>query len=277
MKEGSWLPVPTGPPLTKRAAWDGWLLSPMAVIGGAMVLMSPFVAEDLQAVYWIPGATGLALYAWATRAERRLNELAIRPEESAMLYELGVPEAVLVSMWVLQGRAVTGHDRGAVWIEEGRLLFCGKRTSFVLTRADVDGGIRSPREGPGKTELRLRRETPAGPMAVAFTTLIGDRPFVKPLNLTLALWLDEAPPAEPGQWPPATLGPDTPKPGEIRRKATRRGLVPIGFFGLLAFPVACALGFLPLLAGMLALGLAFLYFSVRQRPEIRDRQRLEAP
>ncbi|RYG23502.1 hypothetical protein EON82_13830 [bacterium] len=203
----------------------------------------------------------------------RFDTLAIRPEDAPMLYELGVSDGFLVSMWVLQGYAVTGQDRGAMWIEGDRLLFSGRSMSFALTREAITGGLRRPRLSPGEMELVLEDSD----LAVSFTPLFGDRPYTWVPSWLVARWLDEAGPSwEASQVPPAGLGPGADTPKAVRASIASRILREVGFVGVLFFPIALYGGYLPLLAGVLAAGavVGFWWPLRKRRLALRDCRRL---
>ena len=213
----------------------------------------------------------------ALREEDRFDTLAIRPEDAPMLPELGVASGFLVSMWVLQGHTVTGRDRGAMWIEGGRLLFSGRSMSFALTRQMVVGGWRDPRLGPGVMELALDHASDAGTLAVSFTPLFGDRPYAWEPKSLVASWLEQAgASSEAGQLPPTTVGPSADSPATIRKRIVGSILRESGYAGIVLLPLAVSGSMVPALAVVLSVGALVGYWGPlrRSRFALTDARRL---
>ena len=98
-----------------------------------MVLTGSILAIQYGLLYLVP-ALGLSqgIYGIATAGLPRPTS------NDLMLYENPDDlDLCLVEASFLKNGRTTGRDRGVVWFSEGRLLFCGHRTSFALGGEDV--------------------------------------------------------------------------------------------------------------------------------------------
>ncbi|GEM_PF-4450102 len=269
-----WLPVSERP--ARRRLSDAVVYSPLLVFSAGALAFAGWIAADAAPAAMMVGLAGasvLTAYRLIVRRDHRFRTLAIRADEAPMLPELGVPHGVLVALWVVQGHAVTGADRGAMWVEDGKLMFCGRRTSFVLTHDEAAHRVRE--EGPGELTLRLRRSTPIGGLGVSFTPLFGDRPYAKLLETTFDEWLrSAAAPLGASQLPPTAIGPGAALPSELRRRLGRRLATEIGFVGILAVPFQIFFGgfLVPIVALVIALFVVLV--PSPELPALRDWRRL---
>lgn len=280
MRDGEWLPERRSAS-SLRARNRAWLgFAPLPALSLLLLALSFEASSEGgfgSLFFSFASVAVLALTVRLIRRERRFRSRAIVPEESAMLYEIDVPDAVLVSIWIVQGSAVTGHDRGAMWIEDGRLVFSRRRTSFALPRTEILL-LSSPRRGPGEFEIELNRSTAVGPLRLSVATLIGDRPFATPIERTVANWMEvKAASSGEGQWPPLALGPNALSADRLRgRWVAKRCALALGacFFGL---PIALTLGIWPFFVTSLTLVFlaSFALPSLAGPRAIRDRKALE--
>jgi hypothetical protein len=146
---------------------------------------------------------------------RRRRKLAIRDE-------YGEIDGWQVDMTVFQGAAPTGHDRGMVWIEDGRLYFVGERTSFGLSPSQVSiTGARSLSHEPALADIQLPldRTTAGGNLSVGLQVVPTDSGEFSAHNrqdqcrLAIKSWVKSGDSGE-GQLPPLTIGPSM--PGTLR-------------------------------------------------------------
>lgn len=121
-----------------------------------------------------------------------------------------------ISLLVHQGDAPMGSDEGILWIEDDRLYFAGRRTSFGLTADQADGLLEFDPATPGvrnDLELRLRHQTTVGPLGISFSRIdpagridsSANREILEKVNR----WIGRGT-ATGGQLPPLDLGPDAP-------------------------------------------------------------------
>lgn len=213
---------------------------------------------------------------------RRETQGDLWRQDAATIDELGAREGWLVELIVHAGDAPLGADRGMLWIEDGRLYFAGRRTSFGLT-PDQTLFCEIVRPVPGlrhPIRLPLRATTPAGPAAISLRVV---RPAKWQLRThddeivrTLDRWRSPSG-VTGGQFPPLDLDASAPSLGRI------------GFgiaAGVAYWTALCAvvagflLGDLPFMT--LALGLAGVYYSEARMVSLRvawralgDRRKLE--
>lgn len=162
---------------------------------------------------------------FATESFRR-KETASALEKSNRDELHGEYEAVggwLVDLTILQGATPTGHDRGVVWSEEGRLFFVGARTSFGLFPSQISPGGQNTlasANGEAPLTLPLRIATAAGPVAIELDSPSKkDDPYASAsLGWRVRSWLAEGVEGV-GDWPPLSLGPDVPTPRLLLAKA----------------------------------------------------------
>ena len=157
----------------------------------------------------------LAFYFWTqiVKAERERRYEALREEFAR------VPGHV-VTMIVRQGDAPTGSDEGVLWIEEGRLYFAGRRTSFGLVPSQSTGEchrrtrVKGIRNG---VEIPLRVRTVAGTMKLSFDPILpegGDAAEERRLQTELACWTKGRAEGE-GQYPARALAPNVVSEGRL--------------------------------------------------------------
>ena len=232
-REGAWTPGgddeslrrlrPTDWPLVARAGLGLGLLA--AVAAGVGSLFSEALPAGALAL--LVGGVGLAS---RRNDDRRLEE---RERALALREEFGLGPVWTVDLMVRQGAAPTGRDQGVMWIEGGRVMYSGRRTSFALAPAQAAGEVRhdSPPSALGfRLGLQLARETPVGPLSLSFWPIADGarrqsddaadlRYAVNHLFDTARVSKGAAP---TGQWPPVEIGPGAPAPRELRRAALMR-------------------------------------------------------
>ena len=278
MNRAKWLPAPRRSQAARKWA-EAAVFLPLPAVSVLFLVMGITLKpiDEFGLAMLAVGLAGLVVSYKGVRYCQRMDELGMIPEDVGMLHELESFDVVMVSIWVLQGRAVTGRDRGAIWIEDGRLVFNGRATSFALDRSQVECRVRGRKVGPGELALLLTEETPAGPLALSFTPLIGDRPFATSLELRLAAWLDSPPSLVPGQVPPTALGPGAPSLGAMRTRNVQEALGVSTLVALVALPFAILRHVVPSL-GLAWLALFLLVLALPITPAHRalhDRRRLE--
>lgn len=223
------------------------------------------------------GLAGLCM-AWVLELARREDREMVRYKEVRGEFEGDY--GALVSLLIRQGDAPTGEDVGALWFEDGRLYFAGRRTSFGLVpgQARSVGPVRERIRGlRNEVELILRRDTAAGPMVLSFAPLLPphESRFVhrKALRTDLTSWIDGWAEGS-GQFPPAARGPGV--MGDRRLLLETLAIV-------LPLPVALALFVETVRPAFAGFGSAFGLFvmfaivpagNLRLRA-LRDRRRLE--
>ncbi len=191
----------------------------------------------------------------------------------------------IVDLAVYQGAAPTGRDRGAVWFEDDRLLFSGRRTSFALARGEAFQvalqGWLDPDLG-SNLHLVLQTRTEAGSVALGFSvvpkTFIPSSQGEAALHGALKGWLANASPSE-GGLPPLAVGPGAPSPERLLRAALGVTAFWAAFAGLgLWFgvvsgaPAACVA---MIVAIMLLMVWSGLWVPRLRWRAYRDRRRLE--
>ena len=274
-RDGEWYAA-TLPPRPVR----NWAVRSLVFVWVAMGVTTIVIAASAAAfdqattsLFTVVGAIALLIGRLILRQQNRFEALAIREEDAPMLPELGVASGFLVAVWVLQGRVVTGEDRGAMWIEGDRLLFSGRSMSFAPSRDSVDEGLRRRRLGPGELEISLDRVTIGGRLAISFTPLFGDRPYVWEPHSLIATWIDQAQASlEPTQFPPICLGPGADSPEAIRRRIVCKLLGEAAFFGLPLLPLAIEGKLIPALVLVLAAGMGVGYWLPLRKCRLRLRE-----
>jgi hypothetical protein len=243
------------------------VLAPLPLTALAGIAMGLGFGEDIGLFFYGMGLIAFAGCGVLAYYDRRHDALAIRPREAEMLPEMDVAHGVLVRVRIIQGHALTGEDRGAMWTEEGRLMFCGRRTSFALARPAVAGATILH----GSIRLALAQAGPVGPASVEIVPLFGDRPYAVEIRETLAVWLQEPETAEASQLPPLARGPNALTRRGLAVRASKEAIAATAIGLLLLLPVARGLGtFLPLLLAPLG-----LLVAIRHRRAWRDVKRLE--
>lgn len=170
---------------------------------------------------------GIALTAVAIRLCLRGSEPFLEPSEAELVREFRTEEGGLgragwlVKLLVHQGDAPMGSDRGMLWLEDDRLYFVGRRTSFGLTADQVSGLIRFDPATPGvrnDLELRLAHHTPAGPLGISVSPISPggrvDSGAYADVIERVNRWIGRGS-ATGGQLPPLESGPDAPSLVEL--------------------------------------------------------------
>ncbi len=215
MKEADWTPSPHAERETdslrrrsrlegRLSVWIAGVTSVTAVASGCMVAdlvgRGKFIDAGNAAVVFLISA-GLTFWLAA-----RDNDLLVRvaAPDRAKREEFGSGSGWIVDLMVLQGDAPTGADRGMLWIEGGRLLFSGDRTSFALSADQVAASCRSVLAISGlrhPMRVPLQHRTPAGQLALSLQT--GE-------NSAEVRWAIDgwaASGSTDGQFPPLRIGP----------------------------------------------------------------------
>ena len=213
---------------------------------------------------------------------------AARAEVQLLREEFGVGPAWTVDLLVRQGEVPTGRDQGLMWVEGGRIVFSGLRTSFALVPGQTAGPVGHE---PSVSGLRFRlnrpldRETPGGRLSLSFWPLsegarrrendAADLRFA--LNTVLEDQV-ESPFAE-GQWPPMAVGPGAPSLCELHRGALGRVLAWVllsAVFGLAIAGLGAWIGLGAFAFMALGSNWAFMFENRPRWRAWRDRKRLEA-
>jgi hypothetical protein len=142
----------------------------------------------------------------------------------------------LVKLLVHQGDAPMGSDRGMLWLEDDRLYFAGRRTSFGLTADQVSGLLTFDPATPGvrnDLELRLAHHTPAGPLGISVSPIVPggriDTGAYPEVIDRVNRWIGRGA-TTGGQLPPLDSGPDAPTLTKLSLHAT----VSTAYWALLA-------------------------------------------
>ena len=261
-------------PLTRSDRWGPLALA--LLILGTVVASLWATSAGVQALVAMIGL-GATLIGISYRSARRADEW--RNSYKALQDDFERVSGHFVTLVVRQGDAPTGLDEGVLWFEEGRLYFVGRRTSFGLVPGQARA-LAPPRPTlrgfRNSVELVLRRDTPAGAMALSFEPLLPPYESVPvhraalrtDLDHWLGGWSEGA-----GQFPPTPLGPGVPS---VRRLFTNAliATVPVPLFVLLAtLPYAWGptVAFLALIAAVTALPASNLRWRA-----LRDLRTLEA-
>ena len=143
--------------------------------------------------------------------------------DAATMDEFGRRDGWLVDLMVRRGEAPTGSDRGMLWIEDGRLYFAGRRTSFGLSADQAAGFCRQGLSIPGlRHELDLRLVAP-GPLSITFEPVSGakwqkSRRTAHELREAINRWAGQGG-VEGGQLPPLAIGPGAPSANALLLRA----------------------------------------------------------
>ncbi len=133
---------------------------------------------------------------------------------------------------ILQGTVPTGLDRGMLWIEDGRLIFSGHRTSFALRHEDVarvtTPTIQIPKLRNG-LEIPLNLRSGRFSVSLSVNVRPGSRHKLQSLITDLYKWQHDekkrAKAAESsdlskhGQIPPLAFGPGAPSSNHLLARA----------------------------------------------------------
>jgi hypothetical protein len=242
-----------------------WTMGPLALLFAPLGLVAlvgalfPFffgrgrIEVLLAAFALISGFT--AVIVGLNRHRRRLHA-ALGESDGGLREPFDRHEGWFVELLVHQGAAVTGTDRGMLWIEDGGLLFSGYRTSFALGSDDVSAPPRYMGALPsiqGALRLPLKARTPAGELALSFNPL----PEEELLLLgRIGSWIQDAP-LRKGQLPPITLGPGALPRNRLLRctwVATAYWALAAGSIGLLMLAMRSLAAGLPVLLLALIVG-----------------------
>ncbi len=194
-----------------------------------------------------------AIYASCLAAKRQAIG---RRRESALYEEYSSLSGWHVDLFVLQGDAPTGRDRGVIWFEEDRLYFVGDRTSFGISRGQVKamlGEEWSVANLRPQFVLQLHADTPAGKAAVGMNMIrpLGStlpNPSSNSLSQALRGWIRSTG-GDDGQLPPLTLGPEAPTRSRLLKSALGTtflwsAMVPVlGFIGWIGGWVGLSISF----------------------------------
>lgn len=251
------------------------------------------VAGLVGAVWGVGVPAGAVVGTFATLGlmGRRQDELsrAAREEVAGLREEFGAGPVWAVDLLVRQGEAPTGRDQGLMWVEGGRIVFSGLRTSFALVPGQTTGAVRHESSVSGirlRLNLPLGRETAVGGLSLSFWPLsegvrrrendAADLRFA--LNTVLDGHVRESPFAE-GQWPPLALGPGVPSARALLRGALGRVLGWVAFsaiFGVALSGVSIPFGIGAFLLMALGSNWAFRHENRPRWAAWRARKVLEA-
>ncbi len=206
---------------------------------------------------------GIAMIFFAIRFGMNSKEVALEASEADLVHEFRMAEGSsprtgwLVNLLVHQGDAPMGSDRGMLWLEDERLYFVGRRTSFGLTADQVSGLVTFDPATPGvrnDLELRLAYDTIAGPLGISVSPIVPggkvDTSAYSDVIDRVNRWIGRGS-ATGGQLPPLESGPDAPSLAALSIHA----VLSTAYWAILSllFPV-----FLLLQQPILAVVLAFL-------------------
>ncbi len=194
--------------------------------------------------------------------------------------DFGAGPSWTVDLIVRQGEAPTGRDQGLMWVEGGRVLFSGKRTSFAISPDQIASPIRhemAVRDLRLRLNLDLKAATSAGavslsfwPIADSFRRAEEDASAMRyAFNTILANGRWTVAPPIAGQWPPLELGPGALSPSKALHSIRIR--VALWFVGAALFcaPVAMAFPLLGLLEFVFLGGMVVVLnkndFTIRNR------------
>ncbi len=136
-------------------------------------------------------ATGLGLYVF------RRSEPASRHDLS-LLEDLGATDQFLVHVDVFHLKHV-GCDRGALWIENGAINFCGSASSFVMGAQDFTLTESSDRR---RIQLHLRGHIQSSWLFLRVLKTAHSRDGAELLRQLRDLSAGANPTDSPRQWPP---------------------------------------------------------------------------
>ena len=223
MSHADWTPSPTVEGEQKllrrrvkrhdRLALTVGALAISGVVAGTIALAVIYLGGALAAIVGV--AFVIAAFWTAWRVDRRRWTLVEATEEADRLLqrEFGVGEAWFVDLLVHRDHAPMGADRGMLWIEEGRLVFAGHRTSFSLST----DGVRDVKRGFPVRGVRheIRVALPEG-QAVSFSPRA--KGTTKDLYEIVSFWATEVE-TFGGQFPPSGIGPGAISPGRLLGRA----------------------------------------------------------
>lgn len=176
-----------------RALWltAGWTLTlALLIFVGPLLVESHFVLLGRLIVsLGVLLLAGLALTHWnADHFHACLNS-----EDRRLLAE-GSEDHFPVQIEITQDNFVTGRDRGVIWREDGRLVFHGHRSSFVLRPQDVTAAqVRLRRSYKGDSHVTgmagcLRIKHRDRKVEVVIAPLVEpERGFIAPLRAAFAV------------------------------------------------------------------------------------------
>ena len=193
----------------------------IALTLGAAGIVGVTGAGIALAILYLPGAVaavlGIALVLGAFWAAYRFDGVrasliaASEEADEILQREFGTGEGWFVDLFVHEGEAPTGVDRGMLWIEDGRLVFAGHRTSFSLSTGQALGVRRQIPVRDVRYEIRV--DLSSG-QAVSFGCRQGRsygtaKGATQGLLLVVRMWA-RRPAVGGGQLPPSSLGPGAP-------------------------------------------------------------------
>ena len=281
-REGVWTDVAEGP----RTATTDWRRLALEWFGVGLVAI-PVAAFALPIGLALPvggivlGGGTLGLMARHLDDRKR----AMSERAKALRDEFGVGPVWTVDLMVRQGEVPTGRDEGLLWVEDGRIVFSGLRTSFALVPGQAAGAVQHLPRLSGlrhRLNLALARETDAGPLSLSFWPLASslqraesDAADLRYALNTVADRRDHTLEAS-GQWPPMARGPG----GSSRRDLLLRALAPplggvlLGLVGFGLFLPNVVAGVVTLLVLAVGLNLACYGESRPRWQAYRDARRL---
>ena len=284
IREGVWNErtgvVPVPPLDRRRLAFQAGGVALFSAVAGLVALPHGIA---------LPTASVVAAFATFGLMGRREDDRrgAAREEVLALREAFGAGPVWTVDLLIRQGDAPTGRDQGLLWVEGGRIVYAGLRTSFALMPSQLAGPVHHEAAVSGirlRLNLRLRRETPAGGLSLSFWPLSeGQRRRendAADLRFALNTVLEdhvETPFAE-GQWPPVALGCDAPPARVLLRGAVGRVLAWVAFSAVAGLVIAglnvwAGLGFFLLIA--VGSNWAFGFENRPRWKAWRDRKRLD--
>jgi len=247
---------------TRRAGWFARLALLVTVATFPLSCIGLCVGS-----FWIFLALGFGVggILLSVRAFERLDQArtAVWMRDAGMVDEFGSGVGWLVDLIVHQGDAPTGTDRGMLWVEDDRLIFAGRRTSFALAASEVLGRCHRTPPVPSLRlvlSLFLRTQTPAGRLGVSFVPLERAKwqsgVTVNDVQEAVTRWLHNGVPGE-SDLPPLTPGPDAPTSDRLLLRAALVGTywtaLIAGLSGLLLWSepiIALAVAMVGLLIGL---------------------------
>lgn len=224
-REGAWTDVAE----PRSAPAGGWRLALEAF--GVLLVAAPASAFAAPVGLALPTAAIIVGGGTAGLASRHLDARRRAAGERARSLRDGFGPGPVwaVELMVRQGGAPTGADQGLMWVEDGRIVFSGLRTSFALAPAQMAGIVRHLPRRAGlrhRLNLDLAHETAAGPLSLSFWPLApslqgaeNDATDLRAALNTVAKRRDHAL-AATGQWPPVTRGPGAPTRRDLLVRAT---------------------------------------------------------
>lgn len=284
MNEADWMPSPhverEQASLLRRRRWEGpfsvWIagVTSITAVGSGCATVDFFGRGQLVEAAF--GATILLASIAATLGlAARDNDLhsRIKAHDRTKREEFGSGAGWIVNLLVRQGDAPTGADRGMLWLEGGRLLFSGDRTSFALSSDQIAGPCRVQKPVAGlrhAIQVPLTPRTMAGPLSLSLDAGADEDAVRRAVDR----WAQEK--TAGGQLPPTRIGPGAPSPRRLLRGALGSSAYGMASLAAVVFVFAHvpALGLaIALLALYLGWRLDSLVVPLRWRA-FRDRSRL---